>query len=79
MLLRLCYITVTLMIPDDRPVTVTSYDESEVQSFFIILKIMDLVDSFFVESTNILFINMSIIIYPKTFHYKPSITFLWHL
>lgn len=79
MLLRLCYITVTLMIPDDRPVTVTSYDESEVQSFFIILKIMDLVDSFFVESTNILFINMSIIIYPKTFHYKPSIAFLWHL
>lgn len=79
MLLRLCYITVTLMIPDDRPVTVTSYDESEVQSFFIILKIMDLVDSFFVENTNILFINMSIIIYPKTFHYKPSITFLWHL
>lgn len=79
MLLRLCYITITLMIPDDRPVTVTSYDESEVQSFFIILKIMDLVDSFFVENTNILFINMSIIIYPKTFHYKPSITFLWHL
>ena len=30
MLLWLCYITITLMIPDDRPVTVTSYDESEI-------------------------------------------------
>lgn len=77
--MQLCYITITLMKPDDRPVTVTSYDESEVQSFFIILKIMGSVDYFFVESTSILLINMSIIIHPKIFHYKPSINFLWHL